>query len=201
LRKLTILAAAFGLALFIPAKTEADIILTPSTTGVFGDYLGPSNCEPGCIETAFGLAAGSLGDDPGDALYKAKADGTSEEGFAGSYETVFDNDDADATISYVGGPSISCPACYLVIKDGNHDPSYYFYNLGIAQGANGIWDGTEDIVMTGFWPDGGAISHVAIWGAPRGGTDPGTIPEAGSMLLFGSGLAAVAAMRRRRKNA
>ena len=106
-----------------------------------------------------------------------------------------------STISYVGGPSISCPECYLAIKDGNQVPSYYFYDLS-------AWDGISDIIMTGFWPGKGAISHVSIWGGPgeeegeeEGGQEEegSTIPEPASVLLIGLGMAAVAARMRQRK--
>jgi hypothetical protein len=62
----------------------------------------------------------------------------------------------------------------------------------------------EDIVLTGFWPNGGAISHVSIWGAPEDGEENGGeengggVPEPGTIALFGVGLAAVAARLRTR---
>ncbi len=85
---------------------------------------------------------------------------TVEEGIAQSfYATTFANillDPADATITWNGPSWIDCPACYLVVKDGNHDPVQYVFNIG-------AWNGQETINLTNFWPGNGAISHVEIW--------------------------------------
>jgi hypothetical protein len=61
-------------------------------------------------------------------------------------------------------------------------------------------------VLDDFWPNGGAISHVSIWGrigqqcAP-GQCDPPVVPEPGTMVLFGAGLVGLAAAVRRRLSA
>ena len=150
--------------------------ITPSTPGVLGEGLdyGPSNCEPECVGEVFDPTL-----DPEDLvlLYKADAEdggGVVESGaFAGSYDTVFNSDRSGATIS--GGPGIVCGTCYLVIKDGNHDPGYYFFDLGAAG-----WDGVQTITLAGFWPNDGSISHVSIWGT--------SVPEPGTLSLLGAGL-------------
>jgi len=197
MKRIVSLTAVLGLALLTPALTEAaTIFLTPSTPGIVSaTLLPPSNCEPECIEDALGVA------DAGSLLYKANQGGPEEGSFAGSYSTVFSNtasDPEDATISYTGGASISCPACYLAIKDGASSPNWYFYDLA-------AWDGISDIVMTGFFPGKGAISHVSIWGGPaeeEGGAEEegSTVPEPASLLLFGVGVAATAARLRRKTN-
>ena len=113
--------------------------------------------------------------------------------FAGTYDTVFSNtslDPQDATISYTGGDQIVCGVCYLVIKDGNRNPSYYFIDLALLG-----WDGVEAIELVGFWPGDGAISHVAIWGS-----SDRSVPEPGTLGLLGIGLAGMGiGLRRRRK--
>jgi hypothetical protein len=109
--------------------------------------------------------------------------------FANSYSTTFTaiSDPTGATITYGSGTAITCPECYLVIKDGNNDPSSYVFALG-------NWDGTSTITMTGFWDGvGGSISHVEIMASE--------VPLPAAVWLFGSGLVALAGIKRRRKSA
>jgi hypothetical protein len=130
-------------------------------------------------------------------IYKQNVDDASDTGsFAASYSTAFFNtpsDPADATITYVGGPSIFCSAtekCLLGIKDGNANPTYYIFDIS-------DWDGTSSIVMTGFWPSKGAISHVSIFSGGDGIVDDDDVPEPAT--LVGLGLAAAGFARRRRR--
>jgi hypothetical protein len=184
------LAAAVLLAA-VPAA-HAVLLLTPTTAGVIGQDFGPANCEPGCVNTVFGLSGSNALVNPTDLLYKGNLGGADEGSFAASYSTVFSNsagDPEDALISYISGPSIACPGCYLAIKDGNQDPSYYFYNLA-------AWNGTEAIQLDGFWPQQGAISHVSIWGKVVN-----QVPEPGSLALLSAALAGLGAfVRGRAKN-
>ena len=120
-------------------------------------------------------------------LYKDDAGGSENGSFADNYTTTYDYepDPEDATITWDGGDSISCPECFLVVKDGSHDPIWYIFDIG-------NWDGMMDIELTGFWPDQGAISHVEIVG--------GVIPVPAAVWLFGSGLLGLVGVARRRKN-
>jgi len=130
-------------------------------------------------------------------LYKMNVGGAEDGTFAGSYSTVFANtssDPQDATITYDGSPDlfITCPNCYLVVKDGNQNPAQYLFDIG-------TWNGMDTFSLTGFWPQQGAISNVAIWGAStNGGTPPLSIPEPGALLLMGAGLMGLGLVRRRK---
>tara|TARA_R100000365_G_C2722280_1_gene54471 strand:+ start:302 stop:853 length:552 start_codon:yes stop_codon:yes gene_type:complete len=116
--------------------------------------------------------------------YKANVDEGNEEGsFTSSYNTVFSGDPNNALITYVGGPSIVCPECYLIVKDGNQ-PQYLF-NLA-------DWDGMESLDLQGFYPGNGAISNVAIWG--KTGV---SVPEPSALILMGLGLIGLGMARRR----
>jgi hypothetical protein len=128
-------------------------------------------------------------------VYKRNVEGTpQEEGSAAAYYgTTFDlspSDPSKATLVW-NGPTqiIVCPACYLVVKDGNQTPAQYVFDIG-------GWNGQETIELTGFWPAQGAISHVAIFST--GTIAPVPEAETYAMLLAGLGLVGVAVRRKRR---
>jgi len=165
---------------------------------------GPSSPEQEIdrIEAAFGVTPDTL-----SLLYKDDND-TGENGsapFAESYETEYFNsptDPEDVTISWDGGsdPTISCPECFLYVKDGKQDPNVYIFNLGTLEDL-AIWDGAESLVLTNFWsclPDEanpcgqGAISHVAIYGVSP-------IPVPAAFWLFGTALIGFVGFSRRTK--
>jgi hypothetical protein len=124
-------------------------------------------------------------------VYKQDQGAGSDSGtFASSYTTTFSNtasDPSDALIDYISGPSITGGSIFLYVKDGNHDPAFYVFDIS-------AWNGTDDLSLTGFWPNGGAISHVTIL------TGNGTsVPDAGGTLtLLGLAIGSLGLIRSKR---
>lgn len=124
--------------------------------------------------------------------------------FWDSYETTYttdgDSGPEDATVTYVPGKSfISGWHTYLVVKDGQGktvDPWWYVFDLLNVEyikddGTIGIiaWDGKEDIILEGFWPDQGALSHVDIYGV--------AVPEPATLFFLGLSFVGIAVAHRR----
>lgn len=165
-----------GLALATAGLEAQAIAITPGDCSAFG---GSISCVAGnntntsainsYIEMMYGVTY----------LYKSDVGGSDSQSFASSYDTVFSNtplDPTDALITYVAGQSITCPDCYLLVKDGNQQPAWYLFDIG-------SWDGTEAISLSGFWPNQGAISHVAIYG-----NDSTNVPAPGPLALLTIGM-------------
>ncbi len=176
----SLLGAALAMALNLDANA---LSITPAYTPLLisTDFTNKQSEIDALIKLTF---------DPDPTLAYKRNVGDSDEGpFAASYSTSFDNtpsDPADATISYISGqPSITAEDIYLLVKDGNHTPAAYLFDIS-------NWNGTDSLMLTGFWPDGGAISHVSIYtsGIAR-------VPDGGAtLMLLGIGLSGLVAARR-----
>jgi hypothetical protein len=168
---LTLAATGFqAQALLITGPTIEECNADPAC------YLGPSGSpadQPTTADIEAAVGVSGLFE-----LYKQEVGGAETGSYAGSYETTFSNSDTDpedALINYIGGSSIICPECFLLVKDGASDPNWYVFDIG-------SWNGTDSIILQDFWVGRGAISNVVIFGDGR------NIPEPGVLALLAIGL-------------
>jgi hypothetical protein len=114
-----------------------------------------------------------------------------------NYSTTFSNSNGNADIVYGGVGNIVGPTAYLLVKDGNHSPAWYLFNLTTLG-----WNGTETVQVQNFWPAGGEISHVTLYGISTKRPPDQNVPEGGATLaLLGLGLAGLSFGRRFLKKA
>lgn len=187
------LSAVLASIVLVGASVQADPInLSPGDETYSG--LNCGLCGPGVPAILNWLNANVAGFDSSDERYKSDEDGdatgTDSGPFASEYTTTYSNpvgDPGNATISWNGGGFLA-GAEWLLVKDGNNSPIWYLFDIT-------SWDGISDIIMTGFWPRRGAISHVAVYGGDRG-----QIPEPGTLALLGLGLVGAGLVRRRRQS-
>lgn len=175
---------AILLALTFSMSVHA-LILTPDDAVHEVDGTSALNADD--VAAIFGTSDLSL-------LYKSDyqeglALGLDSGPFALDYTTTFDpalKDPTNALIEWVGLNFITCPECYLLVKDGNQ-PQYLF---DLAS-----WDGMEDLDLRDFYADlKGAISHVAIYGKSSV-----EVPEPGTLALLGLGLIGLTLTQKNKK--
>jgi hypothetical protein len=168
-----------------------DPTYTPQSTTVLSSNLGACTS----INAAFGT---SLNCTSLELQYKVSF-GDADSGPAATwYDTVFgefaeegppSEDPSGAVISWVGSSKINCPACYLIVKDGNNQPAQYLFDI------SDTWNGTDTINIAGLWPGSvrGAISNVAIWAS--NGTDSVPAPMPLTLISLGAFLLGLGLVR------
>ena len=193
-----ILAIALAATTIATATVQAAIIITP-TSGVLNFTRWEINQNSTLTTSEVESITGAI--NPLTFEYKATPGGNDEGPLATSYDTTFNGDVSGGTTVYTSGAFVDGAEKYLLIKDGNENPSQYIFRIS---GFPFLWDGTEDIIMSGFWPEQGSISHIAIYdGGTPGGPDPRDIeppavPEPASLAIWSIGLIGLTLLRRRK---
>lgn len=179
---MTILSMAI-LILGVASSASALSITPASLEGYSGIVHPPGEPE---VYAAITPYVGTI-----NSLYKGEPNAADSGTFAASYESSLG--EHGGTITYISGPAIHGNPIWLLVKDGNHDPVWYLFNLSNIVGA-GAWNGTETITLSGFWATGGgSISHIEIIGTST------QVPEPLTLILLGLGLTGMAVVRRFKK--
>lgn len=185
----TLLIFALGVTL-VAQDAHASISLSPGDDILNGsDTVPPGQVNPLSADQVEVLLSNYLGIDVDlTECFKDDVGGVNSGAYADDYNVQWDpdTDPSGGTLSWLGPDTIT-DALYLGVKDGNNADYYYIFDIS-------SWNGTEDIVLSGFWPDNGAISHLSIF---CGGDVP-QIPEPGSLVIWGAlGIVGLVAARSR----
>lgn len=177
--------AAATLAFVASAGAVPFYDVSPSTPTV---AVGTNSSQPSIsdIQTATGVSPLTI------AYKKDAVTGTEGGSYKNSYSTTFQNsanDPSGALIEYNSGPVLSLDPLFLLVKDGDHNPYWYLFNIS-------SWNGTDTIRLTDFWPNQGAISNLVIYaGNQTSVPDGATTALLLGIVLLSVGMAAPFAKR------
>ncbi len=197
MEKSKILVSVTVMALFILGMiSSASAIPVDITLSTPHDLAGEETSVPSIEAIIFPYMGSSASE-----VYRATPSLADQYAFSGSYDTSFSADTENVTISYVGSPApiiVPTPAnhVYLLAKDGKvpddlpETHAWYLYDLTLLG-----WTGTEEITITGLWPEEGSFSHLSIYN-----TLSTSVPEPAIMFLLGFGLLTLWGATRKLKN-
>ena len=178
-------AVATLVALAMAASAQA-LPLTPSDPNpplIYQESGHAGNVDAGDVNAVLNALAPYNLSSPWsvEEVFKQNTGGAEEKSYAPYYTSVLN--DAGGTIDWDGPEKIIGEYIFLVVKDGTPRPYYLFDISG--------WNGMEQIVLSGFYPNQGAVSHVSIFtsGIPQ-------VPDGGATAAL-LGLAFMAAGARR----
>lgn len=178
----SVIAALIGLVALCGSVGASALVIDPAQCGV------TLSCDTGNQNSNSAIVAAVQALYPGIVeVYKQDVGGGESGASSGDYTTSFFNsalDPSEALVQWDGPGIIDCNDCWLLVKDGNQQPSWYLINLT-------GWDGQEDLELENFWPANGAISHVSIFVRP--------IPIPAGVWLFASALIGLTGLRRARR--
>ena len=179
MKNLTIVAVLGVAASLITTPASASLHVTPGNAIASGGGGSSNNF----VETAAALFLSTY---PGSTitnqaqlqaaeLYRltppASDDKTLKDSYEGSTSALPGDDTSAFEINYTSGPSID--PTYMLIKDGNHTPSWYLFDIS-------AWDGISELSGSGFWENtNGGISHISIYG-----TVAAAVPEPATIAVW-----------------
>jgi hypothetical protein len=181
----TIKTLLLSTALIFCGQAQADLMLTADDAVYSGPGFVPFKLDGEWLADLVGSGEELF------VLYKDESDGGEEGSWQEDYSTSYDGEEdlTDLWVEFDGNSDRNGGAQWLVVKDGrNHDPAWYVFDIS-------GWDGLMDIHIEGLYEGGGSISNHQIFGPES------SVPEPGTLLLFGLGLLGISARSRMKAKA
>ncbi len=182
----------------------------------YADWAGTSQITPADPSTEIAALNGITGITPKLDTQRYRItqadgveDGTNQLDYATQRNPDLKNDThgVNAIISWGNTANfINYASQILFVRDGNHTPYWYAFNLGatVSGDVGAGWNGKNSISLIDFWTSKGQISHAAIYTAGDFVQPPSplslAVPEPASIAMWGIGaLGMMFAGRKRRQ--